>query len=534
MARVELLNLKNLGKNIIKIACTGMAVVLISATPYVVKAENITATQSTYEVEMASPQETQNAYSAVFDAEYYAQNNPDVVEAVGSDEESLLWHFLNFGMQEGRQGNATFDVVFYKNSNGDLQEAFGDDLPSYYMHYVNFGQAEGRLGSSTSTSYYNGTDYSAVYDKEEYRELNPDVDAAFGDDTDALIAHFVNFGMGEGRQADKDFNVVDYRYGRSNEDLRAAYGADMKSYYLHYMNFGKNEGRSSKSGYEAVFNADYYLQQNKDVYDNIVSRFTSDGNTEGWALWHFVEYGMDEGRQGNEDFNVQNYEKKYSDVASTFGTDWRACYLHYINYGTKEGRNSIITPKRESGEDTELENAIMAYFPNSNNFNTFTMDDGYVHDISDMKAEFDDTCNSWTEYLSLTSTKDYLLNKIRKHYEYLVDGVDGSGGIHAGDVYMDRDTLFTGQYIISSDINNYNYISGSTTEDIAKSFYETYINNGKANRKEDTASTYVFVKALYDSENDQTNIYFVHGDVKRRIRVQESSTNTETTYYVYE
>ena len=37
-----------------------------------------------------------------FDAEYYAQNNPDVVAALGSDENVLYQHYLKYGKAEGR------------------------------------------------------------------------------------------------------------------------------------------------------------------------------------------------------------------------------------------------------------------------------------------------------------------------------------------------------------------------------------------------------------------------------------------------
>ena len=40
----------------------------------------------------------------VFDAEYYAQNNPDVVAAFGTDKELLYSHYVNCGRAEGRQG----------------------------------------------------------------------------------------------------------------------------------------------------------------------------------------------------------------------------------------------------------------------------------------------------------------------------------------------------------------------------------------------------------------------------------------------
>lgn len=45
-------------------------------------------------------------YSDVFDAEYYAAHNPDVVKTLGSSRKALLGHFVNYGRAEGRKGKA--------------------------------------------------------------------------------------------------------------------------------------------------------------------------------------------------------------------------------------------------------------------------------------------------------------------------------------------------------------------------------------------------------------------------------------------
>ena len=50
----------------------------------------------------------------IFDAQYYAQNNPDVVTAIGTDENMLYFHYKFYGKAEGRQphgivGNAGSD-----------------------------------------------------------------------------------------------------------------------------------------------------------------------------------------------------------------------------------------------------------------------------------------------------------------------------------------------------------------------------------------------------------------------------------------
>ena len=86
-------------------------------------------------------------YSKVFDPTFYADHNPDVKAAYGSDTHKLFEHFRVYGMREiSRSGKtiATFNVEVYKAQNTDLQKAFGNDLKLYYKHYCTNGFAEGR------------------------------------------------------------------------------------------------------------------------------------------------------------------------------------------------------------------------------------------------------------------------------------------------------------------------------------------------------------------------------------------------------
>ena len=194
-------------------------------------------------------------YSAVFDADYYLKNNPDVAKWANNDNDKALQHFINCGMAEGRRGNEAFDVQSYYNEYPDLRAAFGTDIVRYYEHYATFGKGEGRHPSGCASikgmrTSLGGTDYSAVYDPEHYLEHNADVKGCYTKkvgalsliDDAAVLRHFINCGMAEGRRGNEAFDVQSYK--NRYTDLQIAYGNRLDSYYLHYLTFGFYEGRS--------------------------------------------------------------------------------------------------------------------------------------------------------------------------------------------------------------------------------------------------------------------------------------------------
>ena len=88
--------------------------------------------------------------ATVFDADYYAKQCPDVVDALGtSDAQTLFAHFLGYGLWEERQPNAQFNVDVYATRNVDLHKAFGDDIVAYYVHYASHPEEQAGRGIST-------------------------------------------------------------------------------------------------------------------------------------------------------------------------------------------------------------------------------------------------------------------------------------------------------------------------------------------------------------------------------------------------
>ena len=312
------------------------------------------------------PKSTWLDYSSVFDANYYLSLYPDVAKATSGNSDLALDHFINYGMSEGRRGSANFDVQSYFNEYPDLRAAFGFDLVKYYEHYVTAGKAEGRHGTGCSkiegyATAINGVDYSSVYDPSFYLSNNEDIRNAFSKRSPAgvvmindaaVLRHFINCGMAEGRRGNESFDVLSY-YNRY-PDLRRAFGANLTALYGHYLSSGCAEGRIttgcdsltgavvSQGGtdYSPVYDFDFYTSNNGDVLSAFTTvrgglRFVDDAA----VLRHFVSCGMAEGRRGSESFDVYGYRNRYVDLRKAFGQSLKSYYIHYLNCGIKEGRN---------------------------------------------------------------------------------------------------------------------------------------------------------------------------------------------------
>ena len=177
----------------------------------------------------------------------------------------------------------------FENYSTDVQAAIGD-IKGYISEIRDKQVAEAvdasKVQSASRVKYnavYNGVDYNGIFDLNYYMSHNKDLQAAFGNDYDKYLEHFVNYGMKEGRQASDTFNVGYYK--SHYKDLQKAYGNDTKKYYEH-----------------------------------------------------FLRYGMKEGRVASDTFNVSVYKKLYKDLQKAYGNDLKKYYEHFNKYGITEGR----------------------------------------------------------------------------------------------------------------------------------------------------------------------------------------------------
>lgn len=188
-------------------------------------------------------------YSAVYDFTYYCNKYPDIKEKYGSNKLAAIKHFVTYGMKEGRQAKSTFNVKSYAYKYYDLRKKYKNNLPEYYIHYIKYGKKEGRVATGTKTmqggpTTYNGRNYKDVFKVGFYANKYADLRKMYGLDDSKYLAHFVKYGMKEGRQGSSEFNVTIYRKRYAN--LRRKYGSDLKKYYLHYIAYGKQHNYVGK------------------------------------------------------------------------------------------------------------------------------------------------------------------------------------------------------------------------------------------------------------------------------------------------
>lgn len=287
-------------------------------------------------------------YESVYEYNYYIKKYPWVEQKYGNDPEKVLYHFVTYGMKEGRQGRALFNVRYYKNRYVDLRTEYGNDLVSYYMHFIQSGRKEGRdartqcdlIGYVTK---YKNVDYSAVYNYKYYVANNETVAAKYSGDDIGALEYFVTTGMKNGDQASATFDVVSY--ANCYSALRKKYKNNLEKYYYNYINEGKDKGRVAtgvkqmKNGvtvyngtdYSAVFDVGYYANK----YPGLKNLYGFDDEK---YIAHFVKYGMDEGRRGNTEFYVYKYRSRYSYLRNKYGNNLKKYYYHYITTGRAEGR----------------------------------------------------------------------------------------------------------------------------------------------------------------------------------------------------
>ncbi len=137
------------------LAMAMVASTVIGATSTTAEAKTVKRTKPTKAAAVKVDTKLNDAVAMVFDAKYYAEQNPDVVKVLGSAPKVLLNHYIKSGMKEGRNASATFNFDAYVSANPDVAAAYGRDEASralYFAHFASHAAKENRIATIEAAS----------------------------------------------------------------------------------------------------------------------------------------------------------------------------------------------------------------------------------------------------------------------------------------------------------------------------------------------------------------------------------------------
>lgn len=126
-------------------------------------------------------------------------------------------------MRENGTADLILNVEAYRTAYSDLDAAFGDDTNAYLMHYLTTGIYEGRT-------------IGVLFNPLAYAEAYSDLKEAFGDDISAVVNHYVTSGIAENRTAGTAGSYADLAEAEREEAQKA----------------GNTESRSTAAAYSST------------------------------------------------------------------------------------------------------------------------------------------------------------------------------------------------------------------------------------------------------------------------------------------
>jgi hypothetical protein len=239
------------------------------------------------------------ARSGLFDPDWYAEQNPDVIAAGGDP----LTHYLLHGATEGRAPNPWFDSAWYLAEYPDVAAAGANPL----LHYSEHGEREGRR----PMQYFDPVWYARAHDLPE---------------ASSPLRHFLEHRLsGEVAPCPELFAVAHlqpYRQlAQSGIDPFLQYMAEQDS---HEPLRGPDYAIVDASG---LFDTNYYLINGADIEANGLD-----------PIDHFCRFGWREGRNPNLYFSTDWYRRTNPAVARMEINP----LVHYVVTGERSGRRPVV------------------------------------------------------------------------------------------------------------------------------------------------------------------------------------------------
>jgi GT2 family glycosyltransferase len=227
----------------------------------------------------------------LYDDQFYRLAHLDIEAALRRGEKDLgFFHFLVYGVHEGRRPHRLFEPSWYCKNRGDIgaNQAFAD--------FVTAGLFEDRPTS-------------VIFDPEYYRTLYPEVRTEILKGRySCSLEHFIAEGADRGLAPSADWDAEYYL--KYNTDVAEGIAAgDYASPFNHWLENGIRENRSPNQYFDAKYYLDAYPAAAAEILDKWLlgafEHFASLGRARGWrgrAPLHTV--------QVPEEFSKALYEKR--------------------------------------------------------------------------------------------------------------------------------------------------------------------------------------------------------------------------------
>lgn len=179
--------------------------------------------------------------SSLFDADYYLDTYPDVINAAVDP----ALHYLNNGWKEGRNPSKLFDTGFYLSRHPDIRQAGINPLIHFLLHGVHegrqtspaiFHQNLSKLPASLREDYLL-VKSSNTFDPHFYLNKYPDVLNAGMDP----LTHYLQFGSFENRDPSATFNNRYYKAQMTPDEVKTL------NPLVHYIKIGQTQGYSTNA-----------------------------------------------------------------------------------------------------------------------------------------------------------------------------------------------------------------------------------------------------------------------------------------------
>ena len=230
--------------------------------------------------------------------------------------EELTSHWISTGMKDGVQGSSLFNIQDYRAANPDIDQANWGSWQDYWDHWLKAGINEGRPINAE----FRATEYLANY---------ADLRALLGDNNyPAAFDHWVLQGKAEGRKGRTDYAAI-AQAAADTQAVNDAKTAATKATEDARVATEKAQKLMYEAAWQSIdaFSATDYYELNKARYG-----FANPSDYAGLTK-HWLEVGMKDVVRGSRQFDIQEYNGKNPGLWFTvtpIGT-WEGMWRHWAD-----------------------------------------------------------------------------------------------------------------------------------------------------------------------------------------------------------